>query len=94
MLIFTHFRFSKDILIYLNELYVSLDMVTFLFPSDYFNPKNIDEAYFTQAVCLRNLCFSTSALSLELLVVNSSNLISIVLPDSKVKLSFILSIAI
>ena len=58
-------------------------MLTFLFPSGYFNPKKIDEAYLTQALCLQNAGFSTSAISLESLGANSSKIISLPL-DSKV----------
>jgi hypothetical protein len=36
---FTYFHFIEYILIYSIEWYVSLDMLTFLFLSDYFNPK-------------------------------------------------------
>jgi hypothetical protein len=36
--------------------------VRFLFPSDYFNSKKIDEAYSEQADCLQNIGFETSVL--------------------------------
>jgi hypothetical protein len=59
-------------------------MVTFLFPSDYFNPKQVDESYLAQAVCLQNVGFSTSAISLESLGANASKIIPAVSPNSKV----------
>jgi hypothetical protein len=39
----------------------------FIFPSDYFNPKKVDEAYIEQVDCLRNMGFETSVISLEAL---------------------------
>jgi hypothetical protein len=40
-------------------------MLRFIFPSDYFNVKKIDEAYAEQADCLKKVGFSTSVISLE-----------------------------
>ncbi|WP_138921074.1 hypothetical protein [Microcoleus vaginatus] len=46
-------------------------MMIFLFPSDYFNPKHIDEMYIDQAASLNNAGFSTAAICLESLGDNS-----------------------
>lgn len=46
----------------------------FLFPSDYFNPKKVDEAYSEQFDCLRNIGFETSVISLESLASGSSKI--------------------
>ncbi|MBL1179109.1 ATP-grasp domain-containing protein, partial [Pantanalinema sp. GBBB05] len=40
----------------------------FLFPSDYFNPQQVDAAYLEQVGCLQNVGFETSVISLEALV--------------------------
>jgi ATP-grasp domain, R2K clade family 3 len=39
--------------------------VRFLFPSDYFNSKKVDEAYLEQVNCLQNIGFETSVICLE-----------------------------
>lgn len=39
----------------------------FFFPSDYFNPKKVDEAYLEQVNCLQNIGFETSVICLETL---------------------------
>jgi ATP-grasp domain, R2K clade family 3 len=39
----------------------------FLFPSDYFNPKQVDEAYSEQADCLRKMGFETSVIAIDAL---------------------------
>lgn len=51
----------------------------FLFPNDYFNPKQVDAAYLEQFNCLRNAGFATSVISLELLESGLSKLTPI--PD-------------
>lgn len=43
----------------------------FLFPSDYFNSKKVDEAYLEQVGCLQNIGFKTSVICLETLVSKS-----------------------
>lgn len=58
----------------------------FLFPSDYFNPKKVDEAYSEQADCLRNIGFETSVISLEALGSGSPKMFS--MPDSGSKLIY------
>ncbi|MBW4623154.1 MAG: ATP-grasp domain-containing protein [Cyanosarcina radialis HA8281-LM2] len=37
----------------------------FIFPSDYFNPKQADAAYIEQMTCLQNAGFATSVISIE-----------------------------
>jgi len=56
----------------------------FLFPNDYFNPKQVDAAYLEQFTCLRNAGFTTSVISLELLESGSSRIMPIPDPDSTV----------
>jgi ATP-grasp domain, R2K clade family 3 len=41
--------------------------VRFLFPSDYFNPKQVDDAYTEQANCLQGAGFNVSVISLDAL---------------------------
>ncbi len=43
----------------------------FLFPSDYFNPKVVDEAYLEQAKSMQNAGFETAVISLESLSTSS-----------------------
>lgn len=45
-----------------------LSLVRFLFPSDYFNPQQVDAAYVEQAGCLQKVGFEISVISLEALV--------------------------
>ena len=47
----------------------------FLFPSDYFKPKNADAAFLDQITCIQNLGFDASIISLESLGAGSSNII-------------------
>ena len=54
----------------------------FLFPSDYFNPKQADTEYLEQFTCLRNAGFTTSVISLEMLESGSSKIIPIPDPNS------------
>lgn len=49
----------------------------FLFPSDYFNPKKVDEAYLEQVDCLRNVGFEASVISLEVLASGSAKIFPI-----------------
>ncbi|MEH1863558.1 MAG: ATP-grasp domain-containing protein [Nostoc sp.] len=56
----------------------------FLFPSDYFNPKKADAAYLEQVACMQDAGFATSVVSLELLASDSSKIIPVPYPDSKV----------
>lgn len=58
----------------------------FLFSSDYFNPKKVDEAYSEQVDCLRNIGFETSVISLKALGSGSSKIFPI--PDSESKLIY------
>jgi hypothetical protein len=46
----------------------------FLFPSDYFNPKQVDEAYSEQVGCLQNVGFEASVISLEALASGSAKI--------------------
>jgi hypothetical protein len=55
-------------------------MNRFLFPSDYFNPKKVDEAYIEQVDCLRNMGFETSVISLEALASGASKIFPV--PES------------
>jgi hypothetical protein len=55
--------------------------VLFLFPSDYFNPKKVDEMYLDQVASLSDAGFDTAAISLESLG-NSSPKISPTLSQS------------
>lgn len=55
----------------------------FIFPSSYFNPKQVDEAYSEQVDCLRNIGFETSVISLEALVSGSSKINPIPEPGSE-----------
>jgi ATP-grasp domain, R2K clade family 3 len=55
----------------------------FLFPSSYFNSKQVDEAYSAEVDCLRNLGFETSVISLEALVSGSSKIHPLPDPGSK-----------
>jgi hypothetical protein len=54
----------------------------FLFPNDYFNPKQVDTAYLEQFNCFRNAGFATSVISLELLEPGSSKITPIPDPGS------------
>lgn len=58
----------------------------FLFPSDYFNAKKVDEAYSEQVDCLRNVGFETSVIALEALSSGSSKIFP--MPDSEAKLIY------
>ena len=58
----------------------------FLFPSDYFNAKKVDEAYSEQVDCLRNIGFETSVISLEALASGSAKIFP--QPDSGSKLIY------
>lgn len=58
----------------------------FLFPSDYFNPKKVDEAYLEQVSCLQNIGFTTSVISLENLASGSIKIFPI--PESGAKLIY------
>lgn len=58
----------------------------FLFPSDYFNSKKVDEAYSEEFDCLRNIGFETSVISLEALRAKSSKIFP--MPDSGEKLIY------
>lgn len=59
-------------------------MVIFLFSSDYFNPKKVDEAFLAQATYLQNAGFSTSVISLELLGSDAAKILPVLSPGSKV----------
>lgn len=48
----------------------------FLFPSDYFNTKKVDEEYSEQVDCLRNIGLETSVISLEALSSGYSKIFS------------------
>lgn len=56
----------------------------FLFPSDYFNPKAVDEAYLEQATCMQNAGFETAVISLESLYTSSPKISPILSPSSDV----------
>lgn len=58
----------------------------FLFPSDYFNAKKVDEAFSEQVDCLRNIGFETSVISLEALASGSAKIFP--QPDSASKLIY------
>lgn len=58
----------------------------FLFPSDYFNSKKVDEAYLEQVGCLQNIGFKTSVICLEALVSKSSKIFP--MPESGAKLIY------
>jgi ATP-grasp domain, R2K clade family 3 len=58
--------------------------MNFLFPNDYFNPKQVDAAYLEQFTCLRNAGFATSVISLELLESGTAKIIPILAPGSTV----------
>lgn len=58
----------------------------FLFPSDYFNTKKVDEEYSEQVDCLRNIGFETSVISLEALSSGYSKIFP--QPDSGSKLIY------
>jgi len=60
--------------------------VRFLFPSDYFNAKKVDEAYSEQVDCLRNIGFEVSVISLEALASGSSKIFP--MPDLGTKLIY------
>lgn len=59
-------------------------MLRFVFPSDYFNPKKVDEAYGEQANCLRDIGFEISVISLETLASGESRIFPMPEPQSKV----------
>ncbi|NES95163.1 MAG: ATP-grasp domain-containing protein [Desertifilum sp. SIO1I2] len=52
----------------------------FLFPSDYFNPKQVDEAYSEQVGCLQNVGFEASTISLEALALRSAKIFPVPKP--------------
>ncbi len=58
--------------------------MNFVFPSDYFNPEKVDEAYGEQANCLRDIGFEISVISLETLALGESRIFPIPAPQSKV----------
>lgn len=58
----------------------------FLFPSDYFNFKKVDEAYLEQVNCLQNIGFKTSVICLEALGSKSVKIFPI--PESGAKLIY------
>jgi hypothetical protein len=60
--------------------------VRFLFPSDYFNTKKVDEAFLDRVTCLRSVGFETSVISLDALASGTSNISP--LPDSGEKLIY------
>jgi hypothetical protein len=60
--------------------------VRFLFPSDYFNTKKVDEAFLEQVSCLRSVGFETSTISLDALASGTSKISP--LPDSGEKLIY------
>ncbi len=55
----------------------------FLFPSDYFNSKKVDETYLEQVTCLPNLGFEVSVISLETLT-GTSKIFPMPNPSAKV----------
>lgn len=59
-------------------------MLRFLFPSDYFNPKQLDEAYEKQVDCLRDVGFEISLISLETLASGKAAIFPMPEPQSKV----------
>jgi hypothetical protein len=60
--------------------------VRFLFPSDYFNTKKVDEAFLEQVACLRSVGFEISVISLDALASGTSKIFP--LPDSGEKLIY------
>jgi hypothetical protein len=56
----------------------------FIFPSDYFNLRQADEAYSAEYDCLQNLGFETSVISLENLGSRMAEVFPIPNPESKV----------
>lgn len=59
-------------------------MLRFIFPSDYFNPKKVDETYREQAHCLREKEFEISLISLETLASGKARIFPMPEPQSKV----------
>jgi ATP-grasp domain, R2K clade family 3 len=57
--------------------------VRFLFPSDYFNTKKVDEAFLEQVDCLRRVGFETSVISLEALSSGTSKIFPVTDPGEK-----------
>jgi ATP-grasp domain, R2K clade family 3 len=56
----------------------------FIFPSDYFHPKQVDEAYLAEYNCLQNIGFETSVISLESLESGVSKIYPLPDPDEKI----------
>jgi hypothetical protein len=55
----------------------------FIFPSNYFNPKQVDESYSEEFDCLRNIGLETSVISLESLTSGTSKILPIPVVGTK-----------
>ncbi len=63
---------------------MNLQSILFLFPSDYFHPRRVDESYLAESIALQQAGFQTAVISLESLSSDLARIYPMLTPDKNV----------